>query len=80
VLSQAGYRTAFTSQHGALRPGLDLLSLPRIKVEGGEPQWIFRALCQGGLDKWRWVDSALWRMQQAGKQPQPAPWPADRDV
>jgi peptidoglycan/xylan/chitin deacetylase (PgdA/CDA1 family) len=80
VLSQAGYRTACTSQHGALRPGLDPLSLPRNKVEGGEPQWMFRALCQGALDKWRWVDHALWRMQQAGKRPtEPAQMPADSD-
>jgi peptidoglycan/xylan/chitin deacetylase (PgdA/CDA1 family) len=30
VLAEAGYATAFTSQHGAVEPGLDPLELPRV--------------------------------------------------
>jgi peptidoglycan/xylan/chitin deacetylase (PgdA/CDA1 family) len=66
VLRAAGYRTAFTSQHGAIRPGTDALELPRVKVEGGEGWWMFRRLLDGGLDAWRWVDRSLWRLQAAG--------------
>jgi len=65
VLREAGYTTAFTSQHGAITPGSDVLMLPRVKVEGGEGLWMFRSLARGGLDGWRWVDRTLWRMQAA---------------
>jgi peptidoglycan/xylan/chitin deacetylase (PgdA/CDA1 family) len=63
LLAEAGYRSAFTSQHGAVRPGADPFTLPRIKVEGGEPAWMFHHLCSGALDGWRWVDRTLWRLQ-----------------
>jgi len=63
VLREVGYRLAFTSQHGAIRAGENPLALPRIKVESGEGLWMFRLLCQGGLDAWRLVDQALWRLQ-----------------
>lgn len=63
LLKRSGYAFAFTSQHGAISAGADALELPRIKVEGGEARWIFRALVQGGLDNWRWIDRALWRLQ-----------------
>lgn len=66
VLREAGYTCAFTSQHGAIEPGSDALTLPRVKVEGGEGLWMFRALARGGLDGWRWVDRTLWKMQAAG--------------
>lgn len=65
LLRDAGYTTAFTSQHGAIAPGSDALELPRVKVEGGEGLWMFRSLARGGLDGWRWVDRTLWRMQAA---------------
>jgi len=32
ALAKAGYALAFTSQHGAIRPGMDSLGLPRIKI------------------------------------------------
>ncbi len=67
ILTDAGYTTAFTSQHGAIKQGADPTALPRIKVEGGEGQWIFRLLCRGALDGWRLVDRALWRVQHAGR-------------
>jgi peptidoglycan/xylan/chitin deacetylase (PgdA/CDA1 family) len=63
VLQQSGYRLAFTSQHGAIRPGQDSLTLPRVKVEGGEGMWMFRSLARGGLDGWSLVDQTLWRLQ-----------------
>jgi peptidoglycan/xylan/chitin deacetylase (PgdA/CDA1 family) len=65
VLREAGYTTAFTSQHGAIVPGSDALMLPRVKVEGGEDLRMFRALARGALDGWRWVDRTLWRVQAA---------------
>ena len=67
ILTEAGYTTAFTSQHGAIAKGSDPIALPRIKVEGGEGQWIFRLLCRGAMDGWRLVDRALWRVQHAGR-------------
>lgn len=67
ILTAAGYTTAFTSQHGAITKGTDPIALPRIKVEGGEGQWIFRLLCRGAMDGWRLVDQALWRVQHAGR-------------
>jgi peptidoglycan/xylan/chitin deacetylase (PgdA/CDA1 family) len=66
VLRAAGYQTAFTSQHGVVRTGSDPLELPRVKVEGGEPFWMFRLLLDGGLDGWRWVDRTMWRVQASG--------------
>jgi peptidoglycan/xylan/chitin deacetylase (PgdA/CDA1 family) len=66
VLRDTGYTCAFTSQHGAVRRGADPLTLPRVKVEGGEGLWMFRALIRGGLDGWAWVDRTLWKLQAAG--------------
>ena len=66
LLRMAGYRSAFTSQHGAISPGANPLELPRLKVEGGEGWWMFRRLLDGRLDAWRWVDRALWRLQASG--------------
>jgi peptidoglycan/xylan/chitin deacetylase (PgdA/CDA1 family) len=64
ILREAGYATAFTSQHGAVVPGLDPLELPRVKVEGGEPGWMFPLLCKGAMDAWAVVDRGLWRLQR----------------
>ncbi len=65
ILHQSGYKLGFTSQHGAVVPKIDPLTLPRIKVEGGEPMWMFRLLVSGGLDEWRLIDRMLWRLQQS---------------
>ena len=67
ALTEAGYTTALTSQHGAITKDADPISLPRIKVEGGEGLFFFRLLCRGALDGWRLVDRALWRVQHAGR-------------
>lgn len=60
---RAGYRLAFTSQHGQVADGMNRHLLPRVKVEGGEGIATFAALVKGGLDPWRWVDRSLWRLQ-----------------
>jgi len=65
VLRQSGYRTAFTTQHGGIVPDCDAIELPRIKVERGDPMWMFRQLCRGGIDGWRHVDRFLWRLQKS---------------
>lgn len=67
VLQRSGYRLAFTSQHGAIHPNMDAMLLPRIKVEGGEGNWLFPLMAQGGLDAWRWIDRVLWRVQASGR-------------
>ncbi|MBI3769549.1 MAG: polysaccharide deacetylase family protein [Deltaproteobacteria bacterium] len=66
VLKEVGYACAFTSQHGAIRPHAEPFTLPRVKVEGGEGLWMFRALVRGGLDAWGWIDRTLWKLQAAG--------------
>ena len=64
ALRAAGYRFALTSQHGAVTAGLDPMALPRIKIEGGDPDWMFRAACAGALDQWRFVDRRLTAVQR----------------
>jgi peptidoglycan/xylan/chitin deacetylase (PgdA/CDA1 family) len=63
MVEQAGYQMGFTSQHGPICPGDDCLTLNRTKVERGETEATFSSLVHGGLDAWRWVDRALWRIQ-----------------
>jgi peptidoglycan/xylan/chitin deacetylase (PgdA/CDA1 family) len=59
LLAECGYRSVFISQHGTIGNGADTLRLPRVKVEGGEPLWMFKALCQGGMDAWSLADRLL---------------------
>ena len=63
ILADCGYECAFTSQHGPIVRGSDPFELPRIKIEGGDPTFVFHAACAGHLDAWRWVDRTLWRLQ-----------------
>lgn len=63
MLAKVGYTTAFTSQHGAIERRMDPMSLPRIKVESGDPPWLFPKLCHGAMDAWRLVDQGLWKVQ-----------------
>jgi peptidoglycan/xylan/chitin deacetylase (PgdA/CDA1 family) len=56
ALRAAGYRCAFTSQHGPVTRASDPMELPRIKIEGGDPFWVFRLAVRGGLDGWRLID------------------------
>lgn len=64
ILREAGYDLAFTSQHGAVRAGLDPMALPRVKVESGDPDWLFPLLCGGAMDAWRLVDQGLYGLQK----------------
>ena len=64
ALRKAGYEIAFTSQHGPVTEGLDPMFLPRIKVEGGDPDWLFRAACAGAMDQWRFIDAGLSGLQK----------------
>jgi peptidoglycan/xylan/chitin deacetylase (PgdA/CDA1 family) len=64
ILAGCGYGCAFTSQHGPVRPGMAPFTLPRVKVEAGDPDWLFPRLCHGALDGWRLVDRALWHVQR----------------
>ena len=59
ILADCGYRSVFISQHGTIRRGADPLRLPRIKVEAGEPLWMFKLLCRGGMDAWSLADRLL---------------------
>ena len=64
VLRELGYRSVFTAMHGAIVPGSDPHSLPRIKVEGGEGLTMFKLLCRGALDVWRLFDEVGHRLQR----------------
>lgn len=68
ALADVGYRIAFNSMHGVVRSGMDPISLPRIKVEGGEGLVMFRLLAGGGMDAWRVVDRNLWRLQRVREE------------
>lgn len=71
-LMAAGYEVAFNSQHGAIHFGCyrdgASISLPRTKVEGGEPLLMFRLLVKGAMDPWRAIDRNLWRFQRERKE------------
>jgi peptidoglycan/xylan/chitin deacetylase (PgdA/CDA1 family) len=64
AMREAGYSFALTSQHGVVEPGQDAMLLPRIKIEGGDPDWLFHMACRGGLDAWRFIDAGLSGMQK----------------
>ena len=59
TLAECGYTSIFISQHGTIRQGANPLRLPRIKVEAGEPLWMFKLLCEGGMDAWSLADRIL---------------------
>jgi hypothetical protein len=40
------------------------VSLPRIKIEGGDGARLFRLAADGAMDAWRAVDLLVWRAQQ----------------
>ncbi len=70
--ARAGYRACFTSEHGAITRHSDAFALPRIKIEGGDPRFIFPRACAGGLDAWIVVDRLLNRLQSPLAADQPA--------
>jgi peptidoglycan/xylan/chitin deacetylase (PgdA/CDA1 family) len=73
ALESAGYTLAFNSQHGPIRSGQlargpRFASLSRVKIEGGEPLWMFAAICQGAMDPWRVVDANLFALQRVRRE------------
>ncbi len=62
-LAEAGYEIAFNSLHGAIVPGVQPISLPRVKIEAGEGLAMFQLSCRGAMDPWRLVDDALGRLR-----------------
>jgi peptidoglycan/xylan/chitin deacetylase (PgdA/CDA1 family) len=64
ILAACGYDCAFTSQHGVVRAGMARFTLPRVKIEAGDPDWLFPRACRGSLDRWSLVDRLLWRAQR----------------
>jgi hypothetical protein len=64
TLGEIGYESVLIAQHGVVHPGADILRLPRIKVEGGEPAWMFDLICAGAMDAWKFVDDTLRRLQR----------------
>lgn len=64
VLGELGYTSIFIARHGTIHPGTDVLRLPRVKVEGGEPVWTFPLLCAGAMDAWKYIDDTLWVLQR----------------
>ncbi|MEQ8483700.1 MAG: polysaccharide deacetylase family protein [Pseudomonadales bacterium] len=64
LLREAGYSLAFNSIHGAIRAGMNPVSLPRVKVEGGEPLALFELVSRGATLPWQVVDRHLWRLQR----------------
>lgn len=68
MLQEAGYQICFNSMHGPVGAGMSPFSLPRVKVEGGEPRFVFSLISQGGMDPWRVVDENLWRLQRVRQE------------
>ena len=71
LLHDAGYASVFIAQHGTLQRGADPARLPRVKVEGGEPLWMFKLLCRGGMDAWKLFDDTLWKLQKPAPTERP---------
>ncbi|HEY8427921.1 MAG TPA: polysaccharide deacetylase family protein [Sandaracinaceae bacterium] len=79
ALADAGYEIAFNSMHGVIRAGSDPISLPRVKVEGGEAPWMFELLRRGAMDAWRAVDVALPGLQRVRTEVGVVPFEVERE-
>jgi len=66
-LRQSGYRFCFSSMHGVCKPGVDSLTYPRLKIEGGPESDLFPAIVRGCLDHWKWVDTYLYAAQSRNR-------------
>jgi peptidoglycan/xylan/chitin deacetylase (PgdA/CDA1 family) len=75
VLADAGYRMAFTSQHGPVTPATHALRIPRVKIEGTDSFALFKSIVAGNLDAWCLVDRWLWWLQRGPHRRAPAGWP-----
>lgn len=67
ALYRRGFRHCFTAAHGRCRPGSGEMLLPRIKIEGGGEQDLFPHIVRGCIDHWRFVDEAMYLLQQRGR-------------
>jgi predicted deacetylase len=67
VLAERGFRYCFTSTHGCCLPDSGGVLFPRIKIEGGNEADLFPHIARGAMDHWRFVDHALYRLQQRGR-------------
>ena len=67
ALAERGFRYCFTSTHGRCRPGSETVLFPRIKIEGGNEEDLFPHIARGAIDHWRFVDHALYHLQQRGR-------------
>lgn len=67
ALAQRGLRYCFTAEHGRCRPGSGSIIMPRIKIEGGNEDRLFPDIARGCIDHWRFVDQALYLLQQRGR-------------
>lgn len=65
MLADVGYEIAFTAVHGAIRPGMAPIALPRVKVEGGESLAMFQLSCRGAMDAWQIADEISGRLLRA---------------
>jgi peptidoglycan/xylan/chitin deacetylase (PgdA/CDA1 family) len=65
AIADAGYAVSFSALHGALRPGMPPVALPRVKVEAGESLRMFALSCRGAMDAWRLVDEVSGRLAGA---------------
>ena len=68
MLRIAGYQIAFNSMHGAITRNMEPVSLPRVKIEGGESLGMFSGISRGGMDDWRLIDGKLWRTQRVRRE------------
>lgn len=57
LAAQCGYRAAFLDMTGPVRPGVDVMGLPRNKVLRGDSLAVLRASLRGELDVWRLIES-----------------------
>ena len=64
AIAAAGYKWAFTSQHGPVRAETHPLRIPRVKIENGDSLDMFERISRGALDSWAWIDRHLWWLQR----------------
>jgi hypothetical protein len=64
AIAAAGYKWAFTSQHGPVRAETHPLRIPRVKIEHGDSLDMFARIVEGALDSWALIDRHLWWLQR----------------